>query len=274
MPYVVQAPSRELSRLAGRLEWAFVAYASAQGVESLAPEWEAPRYAWTLSKLIVRHAEATTLMARTDVAHAPSAWVTARACVETAARSLWLLDPDGEWEREARWLAFLKEGARLGKQEHVSWLQMVVDRSQQISGFANAVESKLPDGIVVPTRIPTTHQMLAPLDPALDAFYAIASQFTHGAEYATGMFRSNLGTDAIFGEGSSEADWIIPLRHVWQAFRATSVRLFEVGGTNAASEQLLLADEKVKEAFQAFIDVLDLPDPDPDPEQSVQPSRT
>jgi hypothetical protein len=152
-------------------------------------KWEAPRYAWALSGLVVRHAEATTLMARTDVAHVPSAWVTARACVETAARCLWMLAPANEWEREARWLTFLYEGARLGKQKPMDWLDMVVDRSKTIENFAAAVEAKLPGGVEVPRRVPPTQEILSPIDSSLGAFYALASQFTHGAEFATGMFR-------------------------------------------------------------------------------------
>lgn len=258
MPHIVRAPSRELKRLAVRMEWAFVAFGRTLGVVPLNSKWEALRYAWTLTNLTVRHAEATTLMARTDVAHAPTAWITARAAVESAARTLWLLEPSIEWEREARWLAFLKEGERLGQQERVKWLDIVVARSEGVGAFAREVEERLPEGIEVPQRTPTTHQMLADLDPGLDAFYAIASQFTHGAEFATGMFRSNLGTEAKYGEGSSEGDWIVPIYHAWHAFRTSTLRLMATSGV-PESRSMVMANVQVDLGFDLFTDSLDLP---------------
>lgn len=251
-----RAPARELSTLAKRLDYGFHVYAKSTALVLPRADWEAPRHAWALHALMKSHSEAVTLLARTSVAHAPTAWVAARSCVEIAARLHWLLGPTDDWDREARWVALLKEGGRLGQQQHVSWLDVLVERSDSVRGFANAVHSSLPKGLVVP-GIPSTHDILAPIDPGLDAFYAVASQFAHGTEYATAMFRSSHSSDAIFGDRSSEVDWIIPLTNIWQAYRLSAVRLIELGAIESA-DQTTLADVQIEEAFQNFITALDL----------------
>ena len=99
-----QEPTRELRRLVTRIDYGLGQYAAARGTWALNSKWEALRYGWSLSNLALRHAESTVTLARTDMALAPSAWVTARAATEAAARCIWLLQPEDEWQREARWL--------------------------------------------------------------------------------------------------------------------------------------------------------------------------
>lgn len=232
MPHVVKEPSRELRRLATRIEVGIGIYLSGRDADAaLGSEWESLRYAWTLTNLAVRHAEATALLARTDAVLAPTAFVTARAAMETAARTLWLLEPDDSWEREARWLALLREGARLGTRHQVADDAVVRARAETIGAFADAVEAKLPEGVNVPGT-PSADAILARYGTGLDSFYVIASQFMHGAELATRSYRVNVGNAAEYGELSTLHDWILPLSHAWQAATAGVLRLMQASGAS------------------------------------------
>ena len=82
----LQEPTRELRRLATRIEHGLGRYAAERGNWATTSKWEALRYGWSLSNLALRHAESTVSLAKTDMVLAPSAWVTARAATEAAAR--------------------------------------------------------------------------------------------------------------------------------------------------------------------------------------------
>src|SRR5690242_19547695 len=114
---IVLEPTRELRRLATRIDFALGQYLTARGNCALTSVFEAPRHGWTLSNLALRHAEATLVLAKTDMALAPTGWVAARAATETAAKCLWLLQPEDEWQREARWIALLREGVLIRREE-------------------------------------------------------------------------------------------------------------------------------------------------------------
>ena len=157
----------------------------------------------------------------------PSAFVTARAAVETAARCIWLLQPDDVWEREARWLALLHEGGRLGTRSQLAGDLTRRTQSESIRDFASAVEARLPPGTRIPGT-PSADKLLREFGTDLDHFYVIASQYSHGAELATRAYRANLGTDAEYGEVANLADWLYPLSHAWQAATAGVIRLMQV----------------------------------------------
>jgi hypothetical protein len=253
MAPVAIAPSRELVRLATRMEWGMSQYATARGAAASGSKWEAFRHAWTLSNLTLRHAEATALMARTDVAHLPTAWVTARAATESAAKCLWLITPDDEWEREARWVACLEEGARLATRPQLAGFEGLLENSESLRKFAADVRALLPDGVVIP-RVPSADAMLQTIAPGLAGFYVIASQFMHGAELATQTFRAHLGNAAEFGERSREDLWVAPLRNSWNAFRSTAREIAAITET-VLEEKVRLVDNQVDEAFQSLYDL-------------------
>jgi hypothetical protein len=253
MTRAVIAPSPELVRLAARLEWGMSQYATARGAAASGSRWEAIRHAWTLSNLTLRHAEATALMARTDVAHLPTAWVTARAATESAAKCLWLITPDDEWEREARWVACLEEGARLANRPQLAGFDSLLKNSEALKKFAADVRALLPGGVLVP-GIPSADAMLQRIAPELASFYVIASQYTHGAELATQTFRSHLGNAAEFGEHTEEDQWVAPLGNSWNAFRSTAREIAAITETELG-EKALLADRRVDEAFRFFCDL-------------------
>jgi hypothetical protein len=205
----VREPSREVRRLASRIDFALGRFLKVRGNQALGSRWESLRHAWTLSNLALRHAEAVCVLARTDEVLIPGAWATARAAMESAARCLWFLDPEDSWGREARWLALVYEGARLDERPEVAQLYGGRPLSPGATEFANAVSAKSPAGIVVP-GVPGIKDMLEPHSGALVGLYAVASQYTHAADLAARQWRSNLGVDAAHGEFVTSRDWLAP----------------------------------------------------------------
>lgn len=246
----VQEPTRELRRLATRIDYGLGRYLGERGNWALTSEWEALRYGWSLSNLALRHAEATVMLAKNDMVLAPSAWVTARAATEAAARCLWLLQPDDEWQREARWLALLYEGARLGKRRETKDMPTLVSRSESIEEFAEAVAAKLPEGVSVP-GMDSIQSILAAEGEGLASFYVMASQYTHATELATSSWRENLGIDAVYGEFFGAKDWLQPLWMAYLSFRVTALRLIELEG-DGPNAILELVDHQADEAREAF----------------------
>jgi hypothetical protein len=243
----VQQPSREVRRLAVRIDFAMSRFLKARGNDAVGSKWESDRHAWTLSNLSLRHAEAVCVLARTDEVLLPAAWATARSAMESAARSLWLLEPKDSWEREARWLALVYEGARLDDRIEVSQLYGGGQLAPGAKQFADAVSAMLPSGVTVP-GVPGIKYMLEPHGAALVGLYAVASQYTHAADLAARQWRTNLGVDAAYGEFVTSSAWLMPLWVGWQAFRATALTLMGATGTEALDAALLLIDRQVNEA--------------------------
>lgn len=248
MPQILHEPPRELRRLATRIEAGLGIYIRARGHGALHSQWEAPRHGWALGNLAIRHTEATALMARTDVAMAPTAFVTARAAVESAARSIWLMEPEDVWEREARWVAFLREGGRLAERRQLAENERLSGRARAIRDFASEVGQKLPAGTEIP-GIPSIDSLLARYGTTLDAFYVHSSQYTHSAELATSAFRVNLGIAADFGDYTDVEDWIVPLRQAWQAATARALQLMKIVGDKPGAE-LKRVEAQVAGAFE------------------------
>lgn len=255
MSNVVNEPGRELRRLAVRIEAGCGQFLKARGNHAVSTKWEALRHAWSLSNLTLRHTEATVLMARTDVVLQPSAWTTARAAVEATGRCLWLLEPEDEWEREARWLALVEEGARLGERREMAAWGGIAAQSVSMRSFGEAVAAKLPPGTSVP-RTPTVKQMLESHGDAFLRFYALASQYAHGAELATRQWRLNLGIHATYGDFADTEGWALPLQNAWQSFRATALALIHArGGT--VPPALAAVDHQIAEAQEIFVHSVD-----------------
>lgn len=194
------------------------------------------------------------MIARTDVAMAPTAFVTSRAAVESAARSLWLLEPDGVWEREARWVALLREGGRLVDRHQLAPNARISTRARSVRAFASAVGEKLPAEVEVP-GIPSMDSLLARYGTTLDAFYVHSSQYTHSAELATSAFRMNLGDAAEFGDFARVEDWVAPLSQAWQAATASALQLMKVTGDEPGPE-LGRVEAQVARALEELVESL------------------
>lgn len=256
MANVVREPSRELKRLASRIESGCGYYLKARAASTAQnTQWEALRYAWTLSNLALRHTEATVVLARTDSVLQPAAWCTARAAAEATMWFFWLVEPEDVWEREARWLALLNTGISLGERPAMKESQYFAGRAAKIKEFRDAVEARLPAGVTVP-GLPKISNLFTDRGDRFVRFYAIASQYTHATEFATVQWRKDLGTSATYGEFPEDALWGPPLSGAWSSFRATATWFINEHGGPPPTD-LHLIDEKIAEAERAFVKATD-----------------
>jgi hypothetical protein len=187
---------------------------------------------------------------------APTAWVTARAALESAAKCLWLLEPDGEWEREARFVAFLSEGIRI-KREETEGLPHIVAQSASIEEFRDGVSAKLLEKGIPVQKMDTMKNILLAENLGLAQYYVLASQYTHALELGTRSYRKDLGTKAVYGEFVEAKDWIQPMWMAYSSFRVTALRLMDLQGENHGRDgDLELADRQVSEARDDFLAAL------------------
>lgn len=193
---------------------------SKESAKIMKGQWEAPKHAWMLSILSLRHAGSVLSLARDDLVLLPSAWALARAALEATARIFWLLEGEDEWVREAKWILLVEEGARtftglatLEPEEAESNKAAAT----QINDFAKAVREKLPEGTQVPERMPKDTEMIASLGSHLSVFYKLASQHVHATDTALSTYKRDVEGGTEYGEFIEPRNWIHPLRVAWEA---------------------------------------------------------
>lgn len=103
-----------LARAADLLE-AAVAAVSTAFASAPTTAYEADVEANLIIHLTIRDAEGVALLAREGAFMYPAAMVLTRAAYEGALRVMWMLHPDDPFEREARYLAMLKETEELAR---------------------------------------------------------------------------------------------------------------------------------------------------------------
>lgn len=203
--------------------------------------YEAVVEAMLTVRLIIRYVEGVASVARNGVVMYPTAMVLARAAFESALRTLWMLEPDNEFDRERRYLARLEETERLNEDAARAYTDLGADEAaarhagvaEAFRQFREAVVGKLPDAIP-PQRLPNLRAMLAESGySSRYLLYRFASQFAHGTMYATGVYRRHLGTAKEFGEYIEPRMWAEPLQIAWWTLHAPAERLLEVNGIDA-----------------------------------------
>ncbi|WP_405901862.1 DUF5677 domain-containing protein [Streptomyces sp. NBC_00656] len=223
----IRPPSLELLQLADTLDDAIGHILQARSGLVGADEWEAPREAWAMSNLLIRNIEAVLLMARTDEVMVSAAWANARCAFEQGVRIIWLLKPTDRYASEGRWLGFLAEAERFHRlvaeaAEQAPELPNSTahrELEQKMRHFREQVTAALPAGYA-PKKPPKFESMLREIDAAtMYRFYREGSQYVHGSMWGTATYRKNLGTHAVYGDFSTTADWILPLRLSWLSLR-------------------------------------------------------
>lgn len=219
---VVVAPSRELLRAAGRIDTAIAAFLKQRPAEAIARErWEAPKHAWTLSNLALRQGQATLALARSDVVFLPGAWATCRAALEAALKASWLMSPDDEWEREARWLALADEDRRFSQHlavAHPELHDLLEAHAIASFEFLDGIRQLLPGHVSVPSGTPSMEAMAEQAGDGIYNVYRWGSQFVHATDPAVALlYRTYVGTEAVLGEVVCDYQWTQPLRIAWEA---------------------------------------------------------
>lgn len=197
--------------------------------------WESEVEATVLLGLMIRHTESLIALARTDLVLLPSAFAITRTVFEIGVRMRWLLVPNHEYDREARWLVHVEEEERLWK--HLADLAEKTgdsvasyrEREASIRSFRLAVAAKLPTATARPRRIPSVEDALKEqVEERRYIAYRLLSQFVHGGHFAGGTFRRGLGTAKEFGEKVSLDDWGMILQVAWWSLFHSAKRFIEL----------------------------------------------
>jgi hypothetical protein len=137
--------------------------------------------------------------------------------VETAVRAQWLLEPDDPFERERRWMTTLRELERALDNIARDCKQVGMDAStyEALGGetkrFADRVEAAL--RLRMPNYSPL--RGLPSIESLLDAFgrrdlyvfYRAGSQYIHGTQLATDLYKRRSGHTLQLGEFISGSQW-------------------------------------------------------------------
>lgn len=196
---------------------------------------EAAVEASILLRLLVRHIEGVIVLARTDLVLLPAAMALTRAAFETGVRVRWLLFPEREFDREARWLVHLEEEERLWRRmaELAERTGAEVEAYRRVEAeirmFRLAVRERLPAGTALPPGIPSVAaELQEQKEERRYITYVLLSQFVHGGHYAGAIWRRGLGTTKEFGEHVTIGEWKMMLQISWWSLYQSATRFIEV----------------------------------------------
>jgi len=242
MANIIMPPSDAILRATGFLEEAINRFPEANSQIPNPGMYESDVEAHLLILLIIRHVQGVITLARHDLVLLPAATAIARTSFEAAVRVLWVLNPHDPMQREARWLAGLKE-----YESYYRNLATDIEKHQddgapfhqiekEIQGFRLGVERLLPKEIELLSKQPKYEDMLKDLgDAKRYTSYRIMSNYTHPTQVATSIYRSGLGTQKKFGEFISPSDWYTCLGPAWFSLANAGFRFLErCGGDPSA----------------------------------------
>lgn len=200
--------------------------------------YESHTEAITLNWALMRQVESIVALAREDLVLLPAALVVARATLETAARTLWLLKPDSVWEREGRWLAHLR-----GEEDYYKRLADFLNKqgydgtahtaqANTVTGFREGVEKLLPPDVKLLKGLPDFRGILKDLGREnLYQIYMKLSQFTHGGSVSMKLYKKHLGSAKQIGEFIYPEHWALPLGVCWLCVTNTGMEtMAKLGG--------------------------------------------
>lgn len=234
METIIEPPTPEILDLCASIDNVIAGYLAAMGQGKVKlGRFEAEVEAYTLNKLIIRHAEACVLMARHDLVLLPSAHVTARAAFEAHLKIMWMLQPVDPYEQETRWVLHLKSAAdhwqKLAKGEHfdAELRAQLLEQKNIVDGIATDIGNLLEkQGYAVPAKAVSLWDMLKDLDQKyLYPAYVQFSAYAHTNFEVASLYRKNLGCGKKLGEFIRPKDWAFPLEAVWKSLITASRRV-------------------------------------------------
>jgi len=216
------------------------AYLDALGILKKRPKslgrYESEVEFYTLLKLMLRHLESITVLARSDLVLAPSAHIIARTIFETSVRARWMFIPIDPYEREVRWILFLHNGMIHTKKlaeikDAPDTLKRIYEEKRSHYDHYYVGISKLltEKGYMIPKQIPNMWEMLKELaEPDLYRFYVQLSAFSHSNLEAASLYKRGLGDGKSIGEFISGYDWILPFNVAWKSFYLAAREFLEL----------------------------------------------
>jgi hypothetical protein len=270
---IVMPPTKEIIRVCDLLDTAISRCMSAVSSAHERPpttpggaEFEVEIESNLLLALIIRYVEGVTTLAREDLVLLPGARVMARAAFEVAIQIRWMLAPDDWFDRETRWLVRLKEEESYYERLINAFKQYDgdigtktgwADRLQSLHGFRTGIEAAVPPKYKSQPfrdRLPDVHSMLRSIgDEWRYPLYIETSQYVHGTQIATRLYRHHLGNKKELGEYIRVEDWSSCFYLCWYALAAPSQDFISaIGGDprDFASENFLGQMQEAVDALQ------------------------
>lgn len=223
----IQPPSTEVEAVCAHCDALIEAYlAGLNSKPGSIGRYESEVEFHALMKLMLRHFEALTVLAREDLVLAPSANLIARTVFETSVRARWMFVPLDPYEREVRWILFLRSGTahakKLADSEHLpkSLATAYEERKRSYAGFDTALCELLTKmDYPIPKQAPNVWEMLKELkEPYLYNFYVLLSAYAHSNFEAASLFKRGLGGAKKIGEFTSVDDWVLPFEVAWKSY--------------------------------------------------------
>jgi hypothetical protein len=199
-PHIIQSPTATLRRAAELLDEGVTQLLAARvSLDQTLAIYESSHDCLNLLYLSIRHVDSVVALATTDVVLWSPGITVARAALESSVRALWMVIPTDPFEREARWLSYLKDEAETRERFSKRLSKEAAVRRPSRKHLEDATEAR--------SRFETVQRLLAergqsprPM-PKFDAMlqqtkvrspysqYIVGSQFTHGTLWATWAFR-------------------------------------------------------------------------------------
>lgn len=241
MPNVVQHPTPEILKATDLIDQGLAHFIEARFTVPQMGKWEAEVEAMLLLNMVIRYIEAILELSRIDLVLLPGANVLARAVFEVAIKSAWMVQPSDPYDREVRWVAHVKDDARLNEQVTTRVTKsggdprMFQERGATLRDFANKVAAKLPAGYSELPGNPSVESMLEDIGTKhMYPIYSILSAYIHGGHASTGHYRKHLGRFKEFGEFTSPAEWYLPLWSSWSTVHFLGQYVLEHLGASKA----------------------------------------
>jgi hypothetical protein len=221
-PHIIQSPTATLQRAAALLdEGVRQLLAALASVDQSLRIYESSHDCLNLLYLSIRHVDSVVVLATTDIVLWSPGITLARAALESSVRALWMVSPTDPFEREARWLSYLKDEVETRERHN--------KRQSKETEVGRPSRKHLEEATDARSRFETVQRLLAgrshspgPM-PKFDAMlkqtkvrspysqYIIGSQFAHGTLWATWAFRGRDWKERSGQEARDEVHWQVPL---------------------------------------------------------------
>ncbi|HEY9748053.1 MAG TPA: DUF5677 domain-containing protein [Allocoleopsis sp.] len=214
-------------------------------------------------KLLTRNVESILCLAWHDLFLLPSALVLSRSVLETAANTLWLMQPEDVFDREMRLVALLSDEEKQRETYINNLITLKVENSeieeaksqkQDIQEYRDSIVSRIPNNYAEIKKPQRIESLLDSLNlKNIYPTYRILCSPTHANHSSTWMYKRSLDQGDEFGERIEPRDWHTPLFICcWALAKLGSKFLnkFEGGIEEFLSESM---QQKVQQALDGIL---------------------
>lgn len=219
-------PTNEILEICEWIDTSIATFSRIAAKQSLGKfEYEVTSYINLVSA--VRLLESITELATKDLIYVQGALVIARSIFEGLVKTAWILFPEDNFSKEARYVSYLQsESDYLDKTARMFDRssepgEQIVRSKDQVNGFKNDLSQLLlQKGYVVP-KLPNFREILKELNEERKYLYYIKlSQYSHFSHHSTMIYQEHLGNHKIIKEK--------PNIDLWKCVFMTTVPAFKL----------------------------------------------